>query len=111
MAEKRHENNNVLDHVFGVVFLGTPHIEDTSRLNFNVVEIIVRASAAPFSFFSFTEEDNRAIAQISRGFSGFGGEVISTFETIESRYRGVKLKVQFFRTRTVGLTILLTVNC
>jgi hypothetical protein len=73
MAEKRHENNNVLDYVLGVVFLGTLHIEDTSRLDLNVVESIVRASAAPFSFFSFTQEDNRSMVQISRGFSGFGG--------------------------------------
>jgi len=92
MAEKRHENNNVLDHVFGVVFLGTPHTEDASRLDLNFVESIVRATAAPFLFFSFTQEDNRSIVQISRGFSGFGGQVISTFETIESRYRGVKWK-------------------
>ncbi|KAH6714417.1 P-loop containing nucleoside triphosphate hydrolase protein [Leptodontidium sp. MPI-SDFR-AT-0119] len=99
MAEKRHENNNVLDHIFGAVFLGTPHIEDASRLDLNIVESIVRASAAPFSFFSFTPEDNRSIAQISRGFSGFGGQVVSTFENIESRYRGVKWRGPFSKTR------------
>ncbi|PTB48317.1 hypothetical protein M431DRAFT_546947 [Trichoderma harzianum CBS 226.95] len=43
MAEKRHENNNVLDHIFGVVFLGTPHVEDTSQLDINIVETIVLA--------------------------------------------------------------------
>ncbi|EHK24082.1 uncharacterized protein TRIVIDRAFT_67712 [Trichoderma virens Gv29-8] len=41
MAEKRHENNNVLDRVFGIVFLGTPHIEDASQLDINIVEAIV----------------------------------------------------------------------
>ena len=109
MVEKSYENNNVLDHVYGVVFLGTPHLEDASRLDFNVVETIVRASAAPFSFLSFTPEDNRSIAQISRGFSSFGGRIISTFETIESRYQGVKWKGQFRRTRLVGLSIHSTV--
>ncbi len=92
MVEKMHKHNNVLDHILGVVFLGTPHIEDASRLDLNVVESIVRASAAPFSFFSFTRQDNCSIAQISRGFASFAGQVVSTFETIESRYRGVKLK-------------------
>ncbi|KAL6699331.1 hypothetical protein J3F84DRAFT_182702 [Trichoderma pleuroticola] len=101
MAEKRHENNNVLDHICGVVFLGTPHIEDTSQLNINIVETIVRASAAPFNFLSFTQEDNQMIALISRGFSDFSGHIISTFETIQSKYRGVKWKVQFPRTRLV----------
>lgn len=103
MAEKRYENNNVLDHIFGVVFLGTPHIEDASRLDFNIVESIVTASAAPFSFLSFTKEDNRAVVRLSRGFSNFGGQVISTFETTESKYRGVKLKAQFARSRRVKL--------
>jgi hypothetical protein len=111
MAEKMHENNNVLDHIFGVVFLGTPHMEDASRLDINVVESIVRAGAAPFSFLSFTQEDNQSIAQISRGFSGFGGQVVSTFETIESKYRGVKLKGEFLRTRLVECSIPPDVSC
>ena len=78
MAEKRHENNIVLDHIFRVVFLNTPHIEDVSELNRKVVESIVRVSAAPFSFLSFTPDDTRSLCQISRGFSGFDGEVILT---------------------------------
>ncbi|KAH8660511.1 hypothetical protein BX600DRAFT_523500 [Xylariales sp. PMI_506] len=41
MVDKRHENDNVLDYVVGVVFLGTPHIEDPSQLDFNIVESIV----------------------------------------------------------------------
>lgn len=109
MAEKRHENNIVLDHIFGVVFLGTPHIEDVSGLNCKVVESIVRASAAPYSFLSFTPDDNRSLCQISRGFSGFDGEVIVTFETVPSRYRE-KWKGPFQRTRLVSSLPLIGVH-
>lgn len=110
MAQKKHENNNILNHIFEVVFLGTPHPEATSRVDLNVFESIVRASEAPFSFFSFIQEDNRSITQISRGFSGFRIQVLSTFETIESRYRGVKWKGQFSKTRMIGLSFLLVIN-
>ncbi|KAI0183805.1 hypothetical protein EV127DRAFT_464772 [Xylaria flabelliformis] len=41
MAEKMHEHTNVLDHVSGVIFLGTPHIEDANRFDLNIVENIV----------------------------------------------------------------------
>ncbi|KAI0505484.1 hypothetical protein F5B22DRAFT_627890 [Xylaria bambusicola] len=110
MAEKRHEYINVLDYVSGVVFLGTPYIEDASRIDLNIVESIVRASAAPFSFLSFTQEDNRAIERLSRSFCDFKGPVISAFETIESKYRGIKLKAQFSRSRLVVPKELATIS-
>lgn len=69
LVNKRHRDCNVLDHVTGVVFLGTPYVEDPAQLDLNIVGSIVRSSATPLSFFSFRKEENQAIAQMVRGLS------------------------------------------
>ncbi|SMR53463.1 unnamed protein product [Zymoseptoria tritici ST99CH_3D1] len=86
MNEIRHENSNILDKISGAVFLGTPHV-DRDVFNINIIEAMVRVcSNAPVSFISFTSEDNEKIAGMSRNFASFDGQVLSAYETVESKY-------------------------
>lgn len=106
MVAKSYEYKETLNDITGVVFLGTPHVEEEKQLDSNIIETITRAcSKAPFSFLSFTREDNRETARISRDFSSFDGNIISTFETVESKVRHKRLKIQFSRSLTVRPSI------